>query len=86
MFTNWTSAHWQNLAMFVLGLLLTGLGAVDEWGKIPLQITPQSVAGFGVAVLGYLRSVSTDKPRESVLERRNDLPQLLERKPTKDDV
>ena len=70
---NWTSEHYINLAMFVLTLLMTGLGQISSWNNIPAAITPISVSAFGLSVLTFLRTMYTAKPRDpSIGTRRSD--------------
>lgn len=68
----WTKDHWINLLLFVASLLFTGLGQITSWEEIPRSITPVSVSGFAMAVLTFLRTMYTQKPRQPFGERRGD--------------
>lgn len=70
--TKWTLEHWTNLGLFMGTILLTGLGQIQAWSDIPAALTPASVAGFGLAVLTFLKTMYTQKPREPYGERRSD--------------
>lgn len=70
---NWTLEHWTNLGMFVAVLLFTGLGTVTSWQDIPKYITPGAVSTFALAVLTFIKTMYTNKPRDpNVGERRSD--------------
>ena len=70
---NWTLEHWLNLGLFVATLLLTGLGQVAKWEDVTHAITPLGVSSFGLAVLTFIRTMYTQKPRDpSVGTRRSD--------------
>ena len=62
---NWTTQHSINLALFVCTLLLTGLGTVATWQDIPHAINPTNVAGFGLSVLTFLKTMYTPPPRDT---------------------
>lgn len=70
---NWQLEHWTNLGMFVAVLLFTGLGTVTSWDAIPTYITPGSVSTFALAVLTFIKTMYTAKPRDpNIGERRSD--------------
>jgi hypothetical protein len=79
--TGWTlSGQYLNFGIFILGMLMTGLGGLQSWDALPHAITPAGVSGFVIACLGYLRSINTERPRDSFQERRNDPPKPEEKK------
>lgn len=70
---HWTVDHWLNLGLFVAATLLVGLGSVKDWHSIMDSITPANVSGFGLAVLTFIRTMYTAKPRDpEVGTRRSD--------------
>lgn len=70
---NWQLEHWTNLGLFMAVLLFTGLGTVETWEAIPRYITPAAVSTFALAVLTFVKTMYTQKPRDpNVGERRTD--------------
>lgn len=88
MITGWTlKGQWLNLLIFMGGIAtLIGGNVPDTWNAIPAAITPKSVLGFIIALSGYLRSINTERPRDSYTERRTDPPADRLGDPPKPDV
>jgi len=71
---NWTLEHWTNLGMFIATLAFTGLATVDTWQQVPLSMSPSAVSSFALAVLTFIKTMYTQKPRDPIeaRERRTD--------------
>lgn len=66
--------HWLNLLVFLCGLATTIIGPLQVWGDIGTRFSPAATVGYIGMILAYLRSINTEKPRESFQTRRGDPP------------
>lgn len=68
--TGWTlKGQYLNSLIFVLGLLTTIIGPLQHWGDIGTRFEPAAVLGYVSMIAGFLRSINTERPRDSFRER-----------------
>lgn len=73
--TGWTlKGQYLNSLIFLLGLATTIIGPLQHWADIGTRFEPAAVIGYLSMGASFLRSINTERPRDSYAERRNDPP------------
>ena len=84
--TGWTlKGQYLNLLIFLLGLLTTIIGPLQSWADIHTRFEPAATLGYISMIAGFLRSINTERPRDSFQERRSDPPADRQGDPPKSD-
>lgn len=82
----WTlKGQYLNLLIFLCGLATTIIGPLTDWADIGSRFSPGATVGYIAIVAAYLRSINTERPRESYQERRTDPPADRQGDPPKSD-
>lgn len=66
--------EWLNAFIFLCGLATTVIGPLQDWSDIASRFSPAATVGYIAIIAAYLRSINTEKPRESFQTRKTDPP------------